>query len=119
MSDVDNKVKMIVEGCLLAAGRALTLDNIIAVFEKSEQPDRDELKQVMQAISEDCNDRFELKQVASGYRFQVKQDLSEWVAKLWEERPPVTPARSWKHWHLLPIASLSPGVTSKTYGVSQ
>ena len=89
MSDVDNKVKMIVEGCLLAAGRPLTLDNIIAVFEKSEQPDRDELKQVMQAISEDCHDRgFELKQVASGYRFQVKQDLSEWVAKLWEERPP-------------------------------
>ena len=89
MSDVDNKVKMIVEGCLLAAGRPLTLDNIIAVFERSEQPDRDELKQVMRAISEDCNDRgFELKQVASGYRFQVKQDLSEWVAKLWEERPP-------------------------------
>ena len=89
MSDVDNKVKMIVEGCLLAAGRPLTLDNIIAVFEKSEQPDREELKQVMQAISEDCYDRgFELKQVASGYRFQVKQDLSEWVAKLWEERPP-------------------------------
>ena len=89
MSDVDNKVKMIVEGCLLAAGRPLTLDNIIAVFERSEQPDRNELKQVMQAISEDCNDRgFELKLVASGYRFQVKQDLSEWVAKLWEERPP-------------------------------
>ncbi|MEC7582452.1 MAG: SMC-Scp complex subunit ScpB [Pseudomonadota bacterium] len=89
MSEVDNKVKMIVEGCLLAAGRPLTLDNIIAVFERSEQPDRNELKQVMQAISEDCNDRgFELKQVASGYRFQVKQDLSEWVAKLWEERPP-------------------------------
>ena len=89
MGDVDNKVKMIVEGCLLAAGRPLTLDNIIAVFERSEQPDRNELKQVMQAISEDCNDRgFELKQVASGYRFQVKQDLSEWVAKLWEERPP-------------------------------
>ena len=89
MSDVDNKIKMIVEGCLLAAGSPLTLDNIIAVFERSEQPDRNELKQVMQAISEDCNDRgFELKQVASGYRFQVKQDLSEWVAKLWEERPP-------------------------------
>ena len=89
MSDVDNKVKMIVEGCLLAAGRPLTLENIIAVFERSEQPDRDELKQVMQLISEDCNDRgFELKQVASGYRFQVKQDLSEWVARLWEERPP-------------------------------
>lgn len=89
MSDVDNKVKMIVEGLLLAAGRPLTLDNIIQVFSADEKPDRKELNLVMQSIVDDCNDRgFELKEVASGYRFQVKQDLSEWVAKLWEERPP-------------------------------
>lgn len=89
MSDVDNKVKMIVEGLLLAAGRPLTLDNIIQVFSKEEQPDRKELKLVMDSIAEDCDDRgFELKEVASGFRFQVKQELSEWVAKLWEERPP-------------------------------
>ena len=89
MSDVDNKVKMIVEGLLLAAGRPLTLDNIIQVFSKEEQPDRKELKLVMESIAEDCADRgFELKEVASGFRFQVKQELSEWVAKLWDERPP-------------------------------
>lgn len=89
MSDVDNKVKMIVEGLLLAAGRPLTLDNIMQVFSKDERPDRNELKTVMESIAKDCSDRgFELKEVASGYRFQVKQDLSEWVAKLWEERPP-------------------------------
>lgn len=89
MKDVDNKVKMIVEGLLLAAGRPLSLDNIIQVFSDDEKPDRDELKTVMQYIADECSDRgFELKEVASGYRFQVKQDLSEWVAKLWEERPP-------------------------------
>lgn len=89
MSDVDNKVKMIVEGLLLAAGRPLTLDNIIQVFSEDEKPDRAELKSVMDRIAHDCNDRgFELVEVASGFRFQVKQDLSEWVAKLWEERPP-------------------------------
>ena len=89
MSDVDNKVKMIVEGLLLAAGRPLTLDNIIQVFSKEEQPDRKELNKVMEDIAKDCADRgFELKEVASGFRFQVKQELSEWVAKLWEERPP-------------------------------
>ena len=89
MSDVDNKVKMIVEGLLLAAGRPLTLDNIIQVFSKDEQPDSKELKLVMDSIAEDCADRgFELKEVASGFRFQVKQELSDWVAKLWEERPP-------------------------------
>lgn len=89
MSDVDNKVKMIVEGLLLAAGRPLTLDNIIQVFSDDEKPDRKELKAVMDNIAKDCDDRgFELVEVASGFRFQVKQDLSEWVAKLWEERPP-------------------------------
>ena len=89
MSDLDNKLKMIVEGLLLAAGRPLTIDNIALVFDKKERPDRKELKAVMQVISEECNDRgFELTEVASGYRFQVKQELSEWIARLWEEKSP-------------------------------
>lgn len=89
MSDVDNKVKMIVEGLLLAAGRPLTLENIGQVFAEDEMPDKSELQAVMAAIDESCNDRgFELKETASGFRFQVKQELSEWVGKLWEERPP-------------------------------
>jgi chromosome segregation and condensation protein ScpB len=50
MSDVDNKVKMIVEGLLLAAGRPLTLDNIAQIFSKKERPDKKELKAVMAAI---------------------------------------------------------------------
>lgn len=89
MSDVDNKVKMIVEGLLLAAGRPLTLDSIGQIFAEDERPDKSELEAVMATIDESCNDRgFELKETASGFRFQVKQELSEWVGKLWEERPP-------------------------------
>ncbi|MFK7864398.1 MAG: SMC-Scp complex subunit ScpB [Pseudohongiellaceae bacterium] len=89
MSEVDNKVKMIVEGLLLAAGRPLTLDNIAQVFSEEEAPEKAELLAVMTAIDESCGDRgFELKETASGYRFQVKQELSEWIGKLWEERPP-------------------------------
>ncbi|MBT8146059.1 MAG: SMC-Scp complex subunit ScpB [Gammaproteobacteria bacterium] len=89
MADVDNKIKMIVEGLLLAAGKPLSLSVIASVFTEDEQPDNAELKEVLEAIADDCNDRgFELKQVASGYRFQVKQDISEWIARLWEERPP-------------------------------
>jgi segregation and condensation protein B len=89
MADVDNKIKMIVEGLLLAAGKPLSLSVIAGVFSEDERPDNAELKEVLAAIADDCNDRgFELKQVASGYRFQVKQDISEWIARLWEERPP-------------------------------
>ena len=89
MGDVDNKVKMVVEGLLLASGRPLTIANIANVFEEKERPDSKELRLIMDVISEECDDRgFELKEVASGYRFQVKQELSEWIGKLWEEKPP-------------------------------
>ncbi|MCK4707045.1 MAG: SMC-Scp complex subunit ScpB, partial [Gammaproteobacteria bacterium] len=30
---------------------------------------------------------FELKQIASGFRIQVKQDFADWVGRLWEEKP--------------------------------
>ena len=30
----------------------------------------------------------ELKKVASGYRYQVRQSLSVWVRRLWDEKPP-------------------------------
>jgi segregation and condensation protein B len=89
MGDIDNKVKMVVEGLLLASARPLTIANIANVFEEKERPDGKELRSIMEVISEECNDRgFELKEVASGYRFQVKQELSEWIGKLWEEKPP-------------------------------
>ena len=89
MNDVDNKVKMIIEGLLLAAGRPLPLESIAAVFNEEERPENDELLGVLARIDEECGDRgFELTKVASGYRFQAKQELAEWVGKLWEERPP-------------------------------
>ena len=89
MNDVDNKVKMIIEGLLLAAGRPLSLASIAAVFAEDERPDDEELLAVLERIDTDCSDRgFELSKVATGYRFQVKQELSEWIAKLGEERPP-------------------------------
>jgi len=89
MADVDNKIKMIVEGLLLAAGKPLSLSVIAGVFSEDERPDNAELRQVLDAIAEDCNDRgFELREVASGFRFQVKQEIGEWIARLWEEKPP-------------------------------
>ena len=87
--DIDNKVRMVVEGLLLAAGRPLPLDAIARVFSDDERPDKQELKAVMAAIKADCKERgFDLVEVASGFRFQVRQELSEWIAKLWDERPP-------------------------------
>ena len=84
------ELQKIIEGALMAAGRPLTVDELMSLFGEGEsyRPARDEVKAALEDISTDCRGRgFELKQVASGYRFQVRQQVSQWVARLWEEKP--------------------------------
>ena len=88
MNETDNKLKQIIEGLLLAAGKPLSLNAIAEVFEEEERPSMEELRAAMEQIAADTEGRgFQLKEVASGFRFQVRQDLSAWISKLWEERP--------------------------------
>lgn len=88
MNEADNKLKQIIEGLLLAAGKPLSLAAIAEVFLEEERPSDEELRAALAAIAADTEGRgFELKEVASGFRFQVKQELSPWVSRLWEERP--------------------------------
>jgi segregation and condensation protein B len=59
-----------------------------SLFEDDERPPKDQIKAALDEIESDCRGRgFELKQVASGYRFQVIQGLATWVNRLWEEKP--------------------------------
>lgn len=84
----EEKIKQIIEGLLLAAGKPLPLDRIAEIFTEEERPENSVLKAALESIEEDCAGRgFELKKVASGYRFQVRQELSEWIGRLWEEKP--------------------------------
>jgi segregation and condensation protein B len=60
----------------------------MSLFPEESSPDRDMIKQAIARIQDECANRsIELKEVGSGYRFQVKQDYAQWSAKLWEERP--------------------------------
>ena len=83
------KTKRIVEAILFAAKRPMTAKQVQQVFPELEQPELQEIQTAIEAITEDYKYRpIELKQVASGYRFQIKQDLSRWVSRLFEEKPP-------------------------------
>jgi segregation and condensation protein B len=85
---VEPKLKQIIEGAILAADRPLTLDQLVLLFGK-DAPERSEIKDALGEIEQDCEGRgFELKRVASGYRFQVRHELSDWISRLWEEKPP-------------------------------
>jgi segregation and condensation protein B len=88
---MDNaKLKRIIEAALLAAGQPLSLDRMEKLFEgEDDVPDRRALRAALGELAEECAERgYELKEVASGYRYQVRQELSHWVGRLWEERPP-------------------------------
>jgi len=81
-------LQQIVEGALLSAGKPLTIIDLAALFEDHERPAPDSLREALSVIGERCNGRgFELREVASGYRFQVIQDVAPWIARMWEERP--------------------------------
>jgi segregation and condensation protein B len=62
-------IRNILEAALLAAGRPLKLDELMAL------------------LSEFAGRGIELKEVGSGFRIQVKAELAPWMARLWEERP--------------------------------
>lgn len=78
----------ILEGAILAAGRPLTVQNMADLFEEHERPANTEIREALKQVAERCEDRgFELQEVASGFRFQVRQQLSPWIGRLWTERP--------------------------------
>jgi segregation and condensation protein B len=78
----------IVEGALLAAGKPLTVTQLAELFEEHERPASKDIREALEQVAARCEDRgFELQEVASGFRFQVRQSLSTWVARLWHERP--------------------------------
>lgn len=82
------QLKKIIEGALLAAGKPLPLERLEALFLEGEKPETELLQAALAELEQDCAERgFELKKVASGYRFQVRQELSEWISRLWEEKP--------------------------------
>lgn len=82
-------IKHIVEAILFAAHRPMTCKQIQQVFPELEQPELTDIEAVILAITADYQPRpIELKRVASGYRFQVKAELSHWVTRLFEEKPP-------------------------------
>ncbi len=88
----DEQIAQIIEAALLAAEGPLTVDNLFRLFvvgELNEEEGRKQIRQALQSLEDACENRgVVLQKVASGYRYQTRQNLSPWVSRLWEEKPP-------------------------------
>ena len=82
-----DKLKNIVEAALLAAQQPLTVAMLAALFAEEEAVTHSELAQALEALGQQCEGRgVELVEVASGFRYQVRESVHPWVARLWSER---------------------------------
>jgi segregation and condensation protein B len=81
-------LRKIVEGAILASAQPMTIARILELFDEEVAPAKDEVLAALQEIQADNTARgFELKEVASGWRFQVREELAPWVNRLWDEKP--------------------------------
>jgi len=85
-------LKQIVEAALMAADGPLTVSDLSKLFAHGEldsEEGRAQVRDTLKVLEAESEGRgYELKRVASGYRYQVRQELSEWISRLWEEKPP-------------------------------
>ena len=82
------QLKNIVEGALLAAREPLSVDRLRGLFVDGAEPEKSDVRESLAALQADYEGRaMELVEIASGWRIQVRNELSTWVSRLWEERP--------------------------------
>jgi segregation and condensation protein B len=78
----------LLEAFLLASGKPQSLERLFELFEEAERPEPAVFKKALTHLGKSCEGRaFELVEVASGYRLQVREKFAPWVGRLWEERP--------------------------------
>ena len=85
---MQTNLKNIIEAALMASGKPLSIKLLLILFEEDARPDKREVLEVLQQLQDDYEGRgVEIVEVASGWRLQVRQELSTWINRLWEEKP--------------------------------
>lgn len=78
----------ILEALLLAAAKPLSLERIVELFDEGTRPSHRQINAGLEQLAIDIAPRsYQLSEVASGFRLQVRPEYSTWVGRLWEERP--------------------------------
>ncbi len=83
-------LKKVIQGALLAAGMPLSIDKLRSLFdpEVDIEPARTDMVEILEEIAAECAEAgFELVEVGTGWRFQVRAETARWVNRLWDEKP--------------------------------
>ena len=82
-------LEVLVEAALLAAGRPLSLADLRRIFPEETVPQDEEFAGALAAVAQRASERgLLLREVASGYRLEIRPEIASLLAPLWNERPP-------------------------------
>lgn len=82
-------VEQVLEALLLASDQPLSIDHLHRMLGNELGVTKKDLREALARLQASLEGRAaEVREVASGYRIQVRADYAEWVSKLWQEKPP-------------------------------
>lgn len=84
------ELKSIIAAALMCADEPLSLSQIQNLFiHEKKPPETKAIKKALNELQRDYKDQIvELREIASGFCFRVKQKFSPWIANLYQEKPP-------------------------------
>ncbi|RAH38834.1 SMC-Scp complex subunit ScpB [Halomonas sp. SL1] len=86
--EIPDALDEILEAALLAAGEPLSLERLENLFDDHELPPRRALREALGRLeARHQRGAMELLETASGYQLRIRPRLSNWVSRLWDERP--------------------------------
>ncbi len=87
--DSQQQLERILEALLLASELPLSVEQLHRLLGHELGLSKKDLRDALQRLAQGLEGRAaELKEVASGWRIQVRSDYAAWVSKLWQEKPP-------------------------------
>jgi segregation and condensation protein B len=86
----NDKLQPILEALFAASDKPISINQLFELFVGDiDQPSKDDIRKAIEGLTEKYQGGgIELKEVASGFRLQVRVDYETWVARLWEQKPP-------------------------------
>ena len=85
----EQQLLQLVEAAIFASDKPLSVNDLQSTVLESFELTRKRLQQALSQLQQDYSGRgIQLIETASGFRFQTRADLSEYLALLWPERSP-------------------------------
>jgi segregation and condensation protein B len=83
----DSYIRNVIEAALLAAGGPLPVAELMRLFDDAARPGVPAVREALASLGAEYEGRgIELKETASGFRIQVRRELTGEISRLWPER---------------------------------